>query len=459
MIRLLSVMSCALIVAVGCGVPSTLPATEDFEPRLTPIIDVQVLDGQTLDVSVDIACGDVHLEVEESDDHVKVSAWLTPSETWSEEASFQSDLTTTLSEALGRREFVVENPTAQLGRHVPCLHATGDQWCQELTLAVGDETQTVGLPELVIQPVDALIGDGVGTLELSDGTRLSVSTDKSFAHPVIYEERLLEHPSRKVWGSVVVHNINRSFRQDQAFDRDIAGFPAYLVTPAGAPHEPPQTLAVETGDWSVDVTFWSADTARHQEILDEFLDGLDIRRRPNQPPLVSDPRHLIGGVISLLVGQDDSYGFSFSPVPVCDTSPEHGCIPDVGFVGPGYHALPRIAGLPELRTPSRQHVDPLIELGRVEDLTIEVLDFGLVGELIRCTGNPAFDVDLLPNGPDRGHLHGEVEIYTGITNWRWRYLPGILTAYVGWPDAPTTVAIYERGDDGSWDTAGVTACE
>lgn len=381
-----------------------------------------------------------------------------------------------LAAPLGDRRLVAEVPPFYLdhveGPPATCFHTPDDHWCREVTIRSGGEERTVGGPGHPPTPTGVTVPEGTTSLRLSAGTTVEITTGSPLGHPhlvdqpYLMEHRSLWRPDLDMWGSLVVHNVDRPLTGAPPLDRDVAGFPAYWVTQPYGADEPPDTVTVLAGPWSVDISLWTGDPMRphpRPPELDAFLDGLTIEQRPDHFPEVTDSNGWAGPSAELTISDGADRGFTLSIAPNCPPE-DSSCRPDLGFVSPPSPVVLQVAGVvdlhrpPDLDEPARP---PEVEAELVAGFELVVTDFGQGRELVACSGVPAFDPALLPRGLTRHEARSAVEVYTGIRGvdtWQWRALPGVETAHVGAPDAPDVVATYERVD-GTWNVTSVTSCQ
>lgn len=421
-------------------------------------------------------CGQLDIQVDEFDDEVHLAAWSRtgPGGRDCDDQVFVGEISVELEEAVGDRRLVVEVPSYQLdngSEHPPVCLVADRPWCQELTIRHGDQERQVGAPGYRASEVEVELDFGPeGSLfSLSDSTFLKVTTSRHYSQPLLIESRTIWRPDLGLWGRVQVHNLERPDTPGQPLDRPVSGYPAWWVTPAGGPEEPPTTVAVGVGAWWVDITLWAEDVADQPAALEALLDRLEMAPRQGGVPRVVDDSGWVDGLGELAVISDDHHGFVLGLAPNCHDDKAVGCIPGVGYASALtiMEALALVAGTTPPFTPpdesdpaAGQPNQPAKGLPLPDDMFVELAAYGDVSDLVACDGVPAFDPDLLPQGMTRHQVHAEVAIYTGIGSGHWSHRSrlGSETHYVGQADDPQVVARYELNNAGTWDTISVTRC-
>jgi hypothetical protein len=131
----------------------------------------------------------------------------------------------------------------------------------------------------------------------------------------------------------------------------------------------------------------------------------------------------------LIVVDAGGSGFTFALAPNCDPATDPFCQPGAGHVGPPTPVVAEAAGVVELVYPPTE-----VEAGLAQPpsgTAVRPVDLGTLGDLVACSGVPAFDPALLPAGVGHEEAQRAVQVCTGISTWHGRSRPGVETAVTG----------------------------
>lgn len=472
----------SLLIAGSCtsGSSSSEPAADEnpvadsaLDTPTTEVVvgapyDAHLVDGQmTSSSAIELvvahgACDELEGWSEEGPESVTVGVWARDLTTVSDDPDITYDcgdvgledpVDIELAEPLGeRRLIVVQRSDSWVGREGFCIEDFDQQGCLEFDLQVGSERIPIFEPTSA-NPTDIVLGSGSTTsLAIGDLT-IGVTTSVAMGEPVFTARSSFWNRDAGIWGGVSVHNRDRSLDFSDPAGRTVDGREAFLVRYLDDDGGFAPQVAIASGPWWIDVSLNTAEPEVQADAMASFLDGLTITEVPGGLPIVSDAQGWIRTGRSELTVLARPYGFFVGLEPSCDPAAEPSCVADVGYVGPTQDPATPIAG--DLRSTPELGVETIVPA----DLDVRIVDFGQLGELVECTGFPAFDPFLLTENAPLYGAASETEVYTGISDWSVRLQPGIETWYVGPAEDPSTVATYIRNADGTWSTESVLTCQ
>lgn len=472
----------AVLAVVGPAASCTSAIEQGFEelngPPTTAVIVGSNQDAGIVDLTLEGdsvlvlavthgSCDELEGWVDEGDNAVVVGVWRRDLTTVSDDPDTNfgcadvgqiDPVWVELAAPLGdQRLVVVSSDSGEIGSGAEggtCLTADETGQCHPFTLRTPQGDTEIAKP-IAGNPTGLTIGSGRGATLAAGDLVVDVATTAEVVNPLVVYRSSVGVQDPLAWGEVLVHNDPGDRGDAEPLGVAVDGREAFLMPPDEVRRNtggPPWVL-VPVGPWSVEVRIFGSTPEAQREATDEFLANLTIVEVDNAMPVLVDGSGWLVVEYSELSVRFDGGSFGLSVDLNCDRASDPACQPGLGSVWPAdYPGLPIGGGEPD---PDQ----PWFSLPRPDDLAITIVDLGTVGELVACSGAPAFDPALLPSEVSRTESGEAMRTYTGVSTWRLRFQPGIQTWYTGDASDPEAVATEVRNEAGLWSLESVTVCQ